>query len=55
MDPYKARQDVTEVMLLEELDAQSHDMTYAILKPKHYNCEEKWRKTAWKLLYLSSS
>ena len=25
MDPYKARQDVTEKMLLEELEAQSHN------------------------------
>ena len=25
MDPYKARQDVTEKMMLEELEAQSHN------------------------------
>jgi hypothetical protein len=26
-----------------------------MVKPKPYNREERWRKTAWKVLYLSNS
>jgi hypothetical protein len=57
MDPYKARQDVTEKMLLELLEAQSlnSDICDSETKPKLYNCEERWREMAWKVLYLSNS
>jgi hypothetical protein len=34
MNPYKARQDVTEKMLLEELEAQSHNSDICDNKPE---------------------
>jgi hypothetical protein len=55
VDPYTARQGVTEKVLIEILEARSPDSDICDSITETLQLEERWGKTAWRLLYLSSS